>query len=263
MMDIVGCCALVGTGVMLSLIGGGGSMLSLPILVYLFSLDVVSATSYSLFLVGTTSLLGAWLKRDQQHVDKRAALVFACFSLIATFTLRRWVIPLVPDEVTITDQITLTKRLLIMSLFALLSTISAGAIFLKPAWQTGNDLLPRTRHLIYAGLVTGTLAGFMGIGGGFLILPALILFARLPFNVAVGTTLLIIGCNSLLGFLGDVINRPIDWMFLTGATALALMGMVIGDFFSKIIPAPFLRISFAWSLLVVAIAVVIAEWVGQ
>ena len=104
------------------------------------------------------------------------------------------------------------------------------------------------------------LGGLVGAGGGFLILPSLVVFARLPFEIAVGTTLLVIGFSSLFGFLGDVMNYPIDWLFLLLITGLASMGMLIGNFCSAKIPVYYLRLSFGWIMLITAITILVKEF---
>ncbi|HEX6890718.1 MAG TPA: sulfite exporter TauE/SafE family protein, partial [Chryseolinea sp.] len=239
-MEIIGYIALIGIGMVLALTGGGGSLLSVPILVYLFSLDVVIASSYSLFIVGTTSLIGAWLKQKDHRIDIRSGIIFSACSVIAIFSTRRWIVPAIPDEVLVYDDVALTKRVLILAVFALLAIASSLAILLKRGYNSHQDQ-PRLKLLAPVGFGTGILVGFVGAGGGFLILPTLSFFARLPFKIALGTTLLIIGMNSLLGFVGDVLNYEIDWSFLILITTLALTGMVIGNSYITRIPIQRLR----------------------
>lgn len=258
-MELAGYLALIGIGVVLSIIGGGGSLLSLPILVYLFSLDIVTASSYSLFIVGTTSLLGAFLKQKEHRADMRSGILFSMSSVIAIFSTRKWILPCIPEEVLFGSSLLVTKRDLILGVFALLAIASALTILLKHNWPPGDHGKQRLKFLLPAGFTTGILAGFVGAGGGFLILPSLILFGRLPFNLAVGTTLLIIGFNSLLGFLGDVMNYPINWFFLLMITSLAALGMLLGNFYGKKIPVHYLRLSFGWILLFTAILILVKE----
>jgi uncharacterized protein len=260
-LEIIGYIALIGIGMVLSLIGGGGSLLSVPILVYIFGLDVVTASSYSLFIVGTTSLFGAWLKQKDQRVDIRSGITFIACSVIAIFSTRRWIVPSIPDEVFIYDEITLTKRALILGVFALLAITSSLIILLKRNYDSTLPVESRLSLLVPVGFSTGMLVGFVGAGGGFIILPSLSFFARLPFKMALGTTLLVIGMNSLLGFVGDVMNHEINWTFLLLITSLAVTGMLIGDSFSKRIPVQRLRDSFGWILLTMALAILVTEFV--
>ena len=258
-MEFVGYLALIGIGIVLSLMGGGGSLLSVPILVYLFSLDVVTASSYSLFIVGTTSLLGALLKQKEQRADLRAGIIFSMSSVVAIFTTRKWIIPRIPEAILLGDSLIVTKRALILSVFAPLVIASSLMILLKHKWASNGHGKERLKFLLPVSFTTGIVGGFVGAGGGFLILPSLIIFARLPFKIAVGTTLLIIGFNSLLGFLGDVMNYSINWIFLVTITAMATVGMLLGNLVSSKIPAYYLRLSFAWIMLITAIVILVTE----
>jgi uncharacterized membrane protein YfcA len=260
-LEIIGYIALIGIGMVLSLIGGGGSLLSVPILVYIFALDVVTASSYSLFIVGTTSLLGAWLKQQEHRIDIRSGIIFTICSVTAIFSTRRWIVPSIPNEVFIYDGIPLTKRVLILGVFALLAIASSLAILLKRNPNSEQREKSRLTLLVPVGFSTGLLVGFVGAGGGFLILPALSFFARLPFKIALGTTLLVIGTNSLLGFVGDVLNYEMNWSFLLLITALAITGMLIGDSYSKKLPVQRLRDSFGWIILTMALGILVTEFV--
>jgi uncharacterized membrane protein YfcA len=260
-MEFAGYIALICIGMVLSLMGGGGSLLTVPILVYPFALDVVTASSYSLFVVGATSLLGAWLKQKDHRIDLRASIIFSTSSVAAIFLTRNWILPGIPDEIYYYDHHLITKRGLFLGVFALLAIASSVVILLKPSCKSRQSERQRSMYLIPVGFITGMLVGFVGVGGGFLILPALIIFGRLSFKIAVGTTLLVIGFNSLLGFLGDVMNHPINWLFLSIITALATLGMLLGNIYGKKIPIRHLRLSFGWIMLTISIAILVKEWV--
>lgn len=258
-MEYVGFLALIAIGMILSLIGGGGSLLSLPILVYIFSLDVVTASSYSLFIVGTTSLVGAWLKQKEQRVDMQSAIIFSICSVVAIFFTRKWIVPQIPEEVFLFDSFPITKRVLMLSIFALLAIASSLAILLKDDLPSTSHGRSRLKLLIPVSFSIGALVGFVGVGGGFLILPSLIFFARLPFKIALGTTLLIIGFSSLIGFLGDVMNHEINWIFLLLITSFATLGMMLGNSYLRNIPVRRLRESFGWIMLTIAIGILVTE----
>ncbi len=134
-------------------------------------------------------------------------------------------------------------------------------ILLKHSWASNDHGKQRLKFLLPVSFTTGIIGGFVGAGGGFLILPSLIIFARLPFKIAVGTTLLVIGFNSLLGFLGDVMNYPINWLFLVMITGLASVGMLLGNLVSSKIPVYYLRLSFGWIMLITAIVILVKEWI--
>jgi len=228
MMDIFGYIAMLLVGLLLGSIGSGGSMFSVPILVYLFALDIETASAYSLFVVGTTSLTGAALKHKERLVSLSAGLLFGLPSVIATFIARRWILGLLPEQIGSTATVLIRKEDLLLVLFSVLMIGSGLAVLRRRVSALVPGESRRVFHLIVSGLVVGMIAGLAGAGGGFLILPALLFFARLPFPLAVGTTLMVIACNCLLGFCGDVFNQSIDWTFLVSVTALALAGLIVG-----------------------------------
>ncbi len=227
-MELLGYAAMIGIGVVLGSVGAGGSMLAIPVLVYLFSLDMETASAYSLFLVGATSLAGAAIKRSELLITARAALMFGIPSVTATFVARKWVIAGIPECLVEWRQFHLTKEALLLSLFALLLISSSVLLLVRENPEGRTPSSANALYLVLAGLIIGMLAGLIGAGGGFLILPALIFFAGLHFSAAVGTTLVIIASNSLIGFFGDVLTREINWYFLSLVTALSISGLLIG-----------------------------------
>jgi len=258
-MEVFGYISLFFVGLVLGTLGGGGSILSVPILVYLFSIDTVMASAYSLFIVGTTSLVGTFLKLNAQMVHLRTGLTFGLPSLLAIFSTRRWLIPAIPDVIFQSSNFELTKRGLILGVFALLMILASRALIVKK----GNDQPEHPQqtifYLVLVGLLTGMLTGFVGAGGGFLIIPALVYLARMCFKTAVGTTLLIITANSLIGFLGDVINYPINWYFLLSITVLAIVGIMVGTHLSLNISSQILRRSFGWLVLGMGTLILVKE----
>lgn len=257
-MEIFGYVALIGIGLVLGLLGSGGSMLSIPVLVYLFSMDVVAASSYSLFIVGITSIMGVWLKQKNQMVDIPSGMLFGGTSVVAIFVVRHWILPNVP-EVILVNTFQITKRMLILTVFAALVMISAVVGIVKGQATENQSGSQRKGYLLPIGFVTGLVVGFVGAGGGFLILPALLVFGRLPFRAAVGTTLLVIVLNSLTGFAGDALSYSLDWQFLTIVTSLAMGGMLLGNFTHRRIPVYHLRLSFSWLMLTLGVWILTHE----
>lgn len=243
-MEAVGYAGALMVGIVLGLLGGGGSILSIPILVYLFGLEPVVASAYSLFIVGITSLVGAIPKYRDHLVNLRTALVFGIPSILAIFSTRKWLVPAIP-EVLFSSPFLMSKRLLLLGLFAVLMILASIALIRKKR-ERPQGARYRTFLLMVEGLLIGSLTGLVGAGGGFLIIPALVLLTGLPFKTAVGTSLLIIGINSLLGFAGDVLNYRIDWAFLSLITALAVIGILLGSFFNRKVDAALLRKIFGW-----------------
>ena len=249
-MDIIGYLASVLIGLILGLLGGGGSILSIPILVYLFHVDPVLASAYSLFIVGTTSFVGAIPKYKDHLVNVRTGFLFGIPSILSIFVTRKWIVPAIPDIILQAGSFVLTKRILLLGIFALLMILASLSMIGGRKEIVSDDHRFRVFLVILEGTLIGFLTGLVGAGGGFLIIPALVFLTGLPFKTAVGTSLFIIAINSLMGFLGDVLNYNMDWPFLLSITALAIGGILIGNQFQKKISAARLRKAFAWLVLI-------------
>jgi uncharacterized membrane protein YfcA len=258
-MEAIGYLASICIGLVLGLLGGGGSILSIPILVYLFNVDAVMASAYSLFIVGVTSLVGAIPKYREQLVSIRTGLVFGIPSVFAIFSTRRWVVPAIPDVLFHVGNFPFTKRILLLGIFAVLMILASVTMIRRQGAFESEDNGYHVAGIIFQGLLIGFLTGLVGAGGGFLIIPALVLLTGIPFKAAVGTSLFIIAINSLTGFVGDVMNYPIQWNFLLVITALAVAGILIGNKFSKKLPASQLRKSFGWLTLITGTWILLKE----
>ena len=228
--ELIGYGLLVVMGIMLGLVGGGGSMLALPVLVYAMGIGAVTATAYSLFLVGVTAAVGAIAQGLKRNVDLKAALLFSLPSIPAVYIVRRLVLPSMPKELL---GIGLNEWL--MGLFAILMMVS-GVLMITRKCEYCDKQIERKNIekrnygiILLEGLVVGAITGMVGAGGGFLVVPALVMYAQLPMRLAVGTSLLIIALKSMVGFVGDWEVLPsIDWNLLLVACALALGGMFLG-----------------------------------
>jgi uncharacterized membrane protein YfcA len=258
-MEVVGFFALIGLGIILSLIGGGGSLLSLPILVYLFSIDIVTASTYSLFIVGASSLVGAIQKFKANGADLKVAFIFGCSSAVAIFIARRWIVPAVPDDLSIVGDFTMTRRAYTLVFFSLIVIASSLMLIMKDDSPSPRSGRRRLKFLVPLSFPTGLVAGMVGIGGGVIILPALVTLARLPFRIAVGTALLVISFNSLFGFLTDASTNKVDWGFLLLITFFSSIGMFVGNFYNDRLPERLLRLSFGWFLLVLGVCIILNE----
>jgi uncharacterized protein len=258
-MEIIGYVASVFIGIILGLLGGGGSILSIPILVYLFQIEPVLASAYSLFIVGVTSLIGAIPKYREHLVNLRTGFIFGVPSIGAIFITRKWIVPNIPDVLFSTAHFVITKRILLLGLFGLLM-ILASISLIRPRRELKNDAIEfHGLLLVVEGLLIGLLTGLVGAGGGFLIIPALVLLTGLPFKTAVGTSLFIIAINSLMGFLGDVMNYELDWNFLVRITGLAVAGIFIGNVLHRRISSVRLRRAFGYFILVMGIFILSRE----
>lgn len=258
--EIIGYVASAFIGISLGLVGGGGSILTVPVLVYLFGINSVLATAYSLFIVGVTSLAGTlpFFKRDL--IDIRAALIFSGPSMVSVFLARKFLLPSLPDSFFVFNM-TITKESVIMVVFAFMMIAVSYSMISKPFIDTDTVRIPKTQYWIFAieGLVVGSVTGLVGAGGGFLIIPALVIYAGLPMKTAVGTSLIIIAIKSLFGFLGDVSNMDINWGFILVFSFISIIGIFIGAMMSNRFPLKVLPKVFGWMVLGVAIYILIRE----
>lgn len=262
-MEIAGYLASIFVGVVLGLLGGGGSILSIPILVYLFHVEPVLASAYSLFIVGVTSFVGAIPKYKQQLVNVRTGILFGIPSILSIFTTRKWIVPAIPEIIWEGDGFTLTKRVLILGIFSILMVL-ASISMIRGKKEISSDQQKFRSVLVAAeGLLIGFLTGLVGAGGGFLIIPALVFLTGLKFKTAVGTSLFIIAVNSLSGFMGDVFNYTIDWPFLLSITSLAVAGIFMGNLFANKISSLSLRKAFGWLILIMGSWILVKEIVLQ
>ena len=262
-MEIIGFFGAFLMGISLGLIGGGGSILTVPILVYLFHIDPVLATAYSLFIVGFTSLLGSTSHIRQGNIHWRTALVFGIPSIISVYITRQFLVPIIPHDIFSLGDYLVTKPILMLLVFAILMVI-ASCSMIKPVRNQVEGVLEEIDYrymlILLEGLGVGMITGFVGAGGGFLIIPALVLLAKLPMKKAVGTSLVIIGLKSLIGFMGDVNGRSvIDWKFLMIFTSIAAVGIFLGSHLSKKVKDEKLKPIFGYFVLVMGIYILVRE----
>jgi uncharacterized membrane protein YfcA len=331
-METLGFLIAILIGFTLGFIGGGGSILTVPVLVYLFQIEPVLATAYSLFVVGLSASVGALNYMKKGLMSYKTAIVFAVPSLLAVFLTRRFllptipeqlftigeldittdllfililigvmlavsllslnmtfrgskkhlkafllvtpaaimvfivrqfIIPKIPDHLIVLGDFTLTKNVGIMVFFAIIMFLSSFSMIKGRKEQTEDiepkGLLHNYPVIVLEGGLVGTITGLIGAGGGFLIIPALVLLAGLPMKIAIGTSLLIISVNSLLGFLGDIGNQEIAWTFLLSFTGLSVIGIFAGTYTTKFIDGNKLKKGFGWFVLVMSIYILVNE----
>ena len=263
-MEVAGYFLAALVGISLGLIGGGGSILMVPILVYVFVLNPVIATSYSLFVVGSTSLAGAFNNYRKGLISIKTALFFGLTSITTVFITRKFIMHAIPEVLFSTDNFEITKSMAIMLLFAILMLMASFAMIKGRKKTASPDINPEvnagnTAKLLVYGVLVGLATGLLGAGGGFLIIPALVLILKMPMKKAVGTSLLIIALNSLIGFTGDLGHVNINWKFLVIITTIAVAGIFIGGAISKKIDGDKLKKAFGWFVLVMGIYIIIKE----
>lgn len=227
-------------GLSLGLLGGGGSILALPVLVYVAGQEPASAVATSLAVVGATSLIAALDHARVGRVDSGAALGFGLTGVVGALVGAQ-LTPLVPPRT-------------LLLVFALLMLL-VGSLMLRP----GRGPIPGRRHPLgvpLAGLGVGLLTGFLGVGGGFLIVPALVLLARLEMPVAVGTSLLVIAVNAAAGLVGHLGREPPPLGLTAAFTLVASGGALLGSRLAGRVPALRLRRGFAALVILVGLALV-------
>lgn len=261
-MEIAGYLASVFIGIALGLMGGGGSILTMPVLVYLFSIDTILATSYSLFVVGATSAVGSFSYFKKGIIDIKAALVFGLPSILGVFFTSTFLVPLIPEYILKSQVFSLSKNHFLMLIFALMmlfaafsmvKTEKAGSLVMSKRQRFG-DL-----KMTAVGVFTGMVTGLVGAGGGFLIIPALVNLLKIPMKTAIGTSLVIIAINSLAGFLFSMPHIHVHWPFLLSIAAIAILGVLIGSYISTKINGKRLKPIFGWFVLTMGIYIVTKE----
>ena len=258
---LIGYILAVFVGITLGMLGSGGSILSVPILVYVMGIEPVLATAYSLFIIGTTSLVGGIHKAQQKLVDFKKVVLFGIPAVISVFITRKILVPRIPDVIFSTENFTLSKSILIMIIFAVVM-IFASFRMIKPLRETiisdGKKL--NYYKIGFLGILIGLISGFVGAGGGFLIVPTLLFFAKTPMKMAVGTSLFIVSSQSLIGFTGDIMgDQIIDWELLQFFTFASIIGIFIGNFIARKVADEKLKTSFGWFVLAMGIYIIIRE----
>ncbi|WP_339629945.1 sulfite exporter TauE/SafE family protein [uncultured Maribacter sp.] len=254
MLHIFGYLSALVIGISLGLIGGGGSILAVPVLAYLFTINEKAATAYSLFIVGASALVGGWKQHLKGFVDWRTAFVFGVPAIVGVTLVRHYVVPALPDILFQVEDFQFTRRMAMFGLFAVLMIPAAYSMLKKEKnlIKTG-DVAYNYPLILLEGLIVGGITGMIGAGGGFLIIPALVILANVEMKVAIGTSLIIIAIKSLMGFfLGDAMTMEIDWDFLVLFTCLSFIGIFIGSYLSNFIDGKKLKKGFGYFILVMS-----------
>lgn len=258
-MQIIGFILGILIGISLGLIGSGGSILTIPILVYIMNISPSNATTYSLFIVGVSAMVGSIKGANDKLLDFKMALYFGLPSVISIFIMRKFLVPLLPNILFQFANFNVTKDFFIMFVFAILMILASVSMIRKNTITENDRFKIDFKKIILKGIFIGILTGFVGVGGGFLIIPTLLFSARLPIKKAVATSLIIIAFNSLIGFAGSISNTQIDWTFLLEFTAFSIVGIFVGMLLSKKISDEKLKPVFGWFVLITGIYIIIKE----
>ena len=260
-METAGYLASLFIGISLGLIGGGGSILTVPVLVYLFAISPTIAISYSLFIVGFTSLVGAFNYYRKGLVSFKTVVLFGSSSITTVFIARKFIIPSLPNVFFRLGSFEVTHSLFVMVVFAVLMLAASVSMIKSRNVIAEKQTKEKPWMLVLYGVLIGLVTGFLGAGGGFLLIPALVILMKLPMKEAIGTSLLIIALNSLIGFLGDIGRHPIDWKFITTVSAIAIAGIFVGSYFNQRINSDKLKRGFGWFVLTMGIYIIVKELV--
>ena len=222
----------------------------------------VTATAYSLFVVGISALVGAIRNIQKGLVDFKTAIVFSIPAFIAVYITRKYIVPAIPENLFDVGDYTVTKNVGIMVFFAILMLVAALSMIRNNGKDDkGTNGKKLNYPLIFIeGFVVGLLTGVVGAGGGFLIIPALVLLAKLPMKKAVATSLLIIAIKSLIGFIGDIETMEIDWPFLLIFSGISVVGIFIGVWLNNFIDGKKLKKGFGWFVLLMGIYIIFKEF---
>ncbi len=259
--EVLGFASALVIGIVLGLIGGGGSILTVPIFVYLMNINPVTATAYSLFVVGISALVGTIVNLKKGLVHIRTAMVFSVPAFIAVYLTRKYLVPAIPGYIFSLEELILTKEMAIMIFFAAIMILASISMIRN----TRKEELPKEKIqynyvlILIEGIIVGVVTGIVGAGGGFLIIPALVLLAKLSMKQAVATSLLIIASKSLIGFVGDVQNIAIEWSFLFLFTTISIAGIFLGMYLSNFIQGKKLEKGFGWFVLLMGIYIIFKE----
>ena len=267
LLEIFGYLSALLIGFTLGLIGGGGSILAVPVLAYLFTINEKAATAYSLFIVGASALFGAVKQYLKGYVDLKTAIVFGIPAMVGVTLARHFVVPNLPDILFVIQDFEFTRRMGMFGLFALLMIPAAFSMLKKQSKKQNrkNEAVAYNYPLVLIeGLIVGGVTGLIGAGGGFLIIPALVILANIEMKVAVGTSLMIIAFKSLIGFfLGDAMTMEIDWEFLALFTSITFIGVFIGSYTSNFIDGKKLKKGFGYFILAMSIFIFYMEFIQK
>lgn len=260
--ELLGYASAVIMGLVLGLTGSGGAILTVPILVYLFSVDALSATTYSLGIVGATSLVGTVRQVKMGNISWETALSFGLTSVAGVIIARKLILPYVPDPIVHIGSFTLSKPIGLLIMFALLMLLAAYKM-IKPDKYAAEEIQHANHNkivLAIKGLLIGVITGFVGASGGFLIIPVLVLGAKLPMKKAIGTSLFVVMLNCLIGFASSLNSTTdIAWDLITLFTALAIVGIIAGIQYATKVSNDKLKPAFGWFVLVMGIFIITKE----
>src|SRR5690554_2576757 len=264
LVEIIGYFGALFIGMFMGLTGSGGSVLSVPILAYLFGHDEKTATAYSLFIVGMTALFGSFKVLKGKSLSPESVVFFGLPSIIGVVIVRRVLLPLMPDTIFSILGFEFSRRMFIFGLFTLMMLLSAYSMLHKSKLRISH-FSRKTVHgslMAIGGFLLGIFVGLIGAGGGFIMVPALMIVARLSIKKSIGTSLVIVCLNCLVAFiLGDFFTMEPDWNFLFVFVSISFIGILIGGILTDKIDGQKLKVIFGYFILMIAMLVFLMEFV--
>ena len=246
-------------GIAIGLLGAGGSILVMPVLVYILGLPPTIATTYSLGIVGISSAIAAMRTSRDQKVNAKVIFTFAFPAMFSIMIMRAFIMPALPKVLKI-GMLQISIDSFSMIILSILMLISAQRMISQKKLQgdESNDI--SLSLLVLTGFFIGVLTGFTGIGGGFLIVPAMILIGRMNVKEAAFTSMILIAMNALPGFFVDILNgKNLEWGLFTLLTIASVFGGYAGIMLSKRIRQDLLRISFGIIIALLALFILFIE----
>lgn len=247
----------------MGLTGAGGSILSVPVFTYLAKIDVVTATAYSLFVVGLTAFAGTLTHLKRKTLRIKEGLYYGIPSVISIILTREYFVQHLPEIFVKFNGYEITKQNFLMGLFSIFM-IAAGLSMIKEKKIAVEENNPEINLLSLSlqGLLLGVVMGLLGAGGGFLIVPALVQIAKMPIKSAIATSMMIISVNAFSGFFGSIQFVEINWGFLISFGALMVAGVIAGSIFSTKINAKILKPAFGYFIILISILIIYKEFIN-
>lgn len=253
---IIGYTLAIAVGLTMGIMGSGGSILTLPIFVYLFHIEPIQALDYSLFTISIISLVGSVGHVHKKEIDFKTTALFILPSMLTVYITKQYILPNIPDSFPL-YQNTISKDQIIMSLFAIIILASAFAMLRKR--ENKNRSRRVSNHIILLvsiGFITGLLTGLVGAGGGFIIVPALVLVLGINIKQATAASLFIITINATFGLLSNFKQLDqINWTILIIFTGITLIGLMIGFQLKTKLKPENLKVVFGYFLGAIGIAI--------
>ncbi|MGC4038373.1 MAG: sulfite exporter TauE/SafE family protein [Chitinophagaceae bacterium] len=243
-MEIIAYTATLVTGMILGMMGGGGSVFALSILVYLLRIQPLAATGYSLFIVGACCLVTGIMAYRRNETDPRPVIRFGTPAVPAVLLARQFLVPLIPPS----------KQWLIMLLLAAVMVCAAALVFFNVQPKQGE---PKGMTVAGGGFLTGLLTGISGAGSGFIIVPVLTAAMGIPLKKAIGSSLLIIAVTAGIGFICAARTMTINWQLLVPLTILALAGSLLGAAICNRINVSLLKQILSVTMLLMALFIIV------